>query len=120
MIMQIGSTDITGYIVSGGFEWERNTVDAPNSGRDMNGTMRRKIITTKDKLSITCRDLSQSELSTLVGLLSHNTISVTYFCPATADNRTATFYGSNIKSATIYQVGGQTKFSNIAFNVTEV
>lgn len=120
-VMRIGSTDISQYIATDGFDWERNDIDADKSGRDMNGTMRRRRITSKDKISVKCRQLSGSELSTIVGLIAPATVSVTYLCPATATQLTRTFYGSSVKSATVQDIGnGNVVYDNVSFSLIEV
>ena len=71
----IGTLDITSFIATDGFSWERNDIDAPDSGRDMNGTMRRKIVARKDKMQITCRPLTSQQLTQLFNALSVTTMS---------------------------------------------
>lgn len=119
-VMRIGSTDISRYIAASGFEWERNDIDAPNSGRDKSGTMRRKRVVSKDKINVKCRTLNGQELAALAALLDHETVSVTYLRPATASTRTATFYGSTIKSATVQDLGSVVNYENVAFSLIEV
>lgn len=120
-ILQIGGVDFTKYVATNGFEWERNDIDAPNSGRDMAGTMRRAIITTKDKISVTCRDgLTESQLSTLVRTLAANEVTVTYYCPGDAATRTANFYGSKVSAGVVQDVGNRRLFDGIKFNLIEV
>ena len=118
--MKIGSTDISGYIAASGFNWSKNDIDASSTGRSKDGTMRRKRVATKHKLQVTCRTLSESELSSLASLISPQTVSVTYLNPATGSNRTATFYGSSVKAATVMDVGGHVMYSGVAFDLVEV
>lgn len=120
-IMKIGSLDITKLIADGGFSWERNDIDAPNSGRDMNGTMRRAIITTKDKIAVTCRNkITEAQLSQLVGALAPAEISVTYYCPGDAGVITRTFYGSKVSAGVVQHRDGAPVFDGIKFNLIEV
>ena len=119
--ISIGGTDITGFIESDGFQWERNDIDAPNSGRDMNGTMRRAIVATKDKLDITCRSLTVSELHVLTDLLAHNVVNVTYYCPGDAVIRSnVKFYSSKINSGVVMDVGNGIILDDIKFSLIEV
>lgn len=116
----IDGLDVSSYVEADGFEWERNDIDAPNAGRDMNGTMRRKILTTKDKLSITCKPITTAQLSSLVAALAPNTVSVTYYCPGTASNRTATFYTSKVQSGIVMDLGTSVLLKDIKFDLIEV
>lgn len=119
--ISIEGTDITRLIESGGFHWERNDIDAPNSGRDMNGTMRRAIVATKDKLEIACRAITVSELQVLTSLLAPNVVSVTYYCPGDAAIRSnVKFYSSKINSGVVMDVGNAIVLDDIKFSLIEV
>ena len=119
-IMKIGNTDISTYIKENGFKWQKNDIDASNSGRAKDGTMRRKRITSKAKISVTCKPLGQNELVALLGLVSPETVSVTYMNPETAMNRTATFYSSSIDAAVVQDIGSEVRFDGISFHLIEV
>ena len=119
--LSIGNLDVTNMVAEKGFQWERNDIDAPNSGRNMNGTMRRKIVTTKDKISVTCRNgLTEAELTALTTALAPQTVSVTYYCPGTASVTTKTFYGSKIQSGVVMDLGARMLFDGIQFSLIEV
>lgn len=118
--LTIGGTDFSSYVAADGFDWERNDIDAPNSGRDMNGTMRRRIIARKDKLQITCRPLTVNELQTLWGKLTSTTVSVTYTVPGQS-NRTATFYNSQKSTGVKMDVGNNVLlYKETKFDLIEV
>lgn len=118
-IFQINGVDFTSYISSGGIKWTRNDIDASKSGRDKSGTMRRKRITTKRKLSFTCRTLTHAEMKALNTALDHETVSITYLDPI-LDVVTKTFYGSSVECATMISQGGETLWSGASFNLIEV
>ena len=115
----IGNLDITSWIASDGFKWERNDIDASDSGRDMNGTMRRRIIARKDKLQITCRSISSSQLEDLYDAISPATVSVTYTVPGN-NSRTATFYNSKKSAGVVQEIAGATIYSGSSFDLIEV
>ena len=116
----IGSTNFSSYVATDGFKWERNDIDAPDSGRDMNGTMRRKIIARKDKIQITCRSLRPAELSTLTNALSNATMSVTYTVPGQS-TRTAEFYNSKKTAGIVQDLGNNVMtYSGVSFDLIEV
>lgn len=117
----IGSTNISNYVETGGFKWERNDIDAPDSGRDMNGTMRRKVIARKDKMQVTCRPLTPAELRTLINLLSTATASVTYTVPGATSTRTSTFYNSKRSAGIVQDLGNNVMlYEGISFDLIEV
>lgn len=118
--LQIGGTDFSSYPAADGFQWERNDVDAPNSGRDLSGKMRRKIVARKDKIQVTCRDLKPAELTTLINALSSTNVSVTYTVPGTSSTRTATFYNSQKKAGIVMDLGTIMLYSGVQFDLVEV
>lgn len=115
----INSTDITDFVKSDGFNIERNDIDAADSGRDMNGTMRRRIIATKDKLAVTVRPLTDTQMSSLLSLLSNATMTVTYTQPG-GTSRTATFYNSQRPVSIRQDIGGAMLYGETTFNLIEV
>ena len=117
--LTIGGTDYSGYVATDGFAWERNDIDAPNSGRDMNGTMRRRVIARKDKLQVTCRSLTPTELSRLINSLNVAEASVTYTVPGQG-NRTGTFYNSQRTAGIVQDLGQVMTYSNVKFDLIEV
>ena len=116
----LGGVNVSSYVATDGFKWERNDIDAPDSGRDMNGTMRRKIIARKDKMQVTCRPLKPSELSTLTNSLSVAELSVTYTVPGQS-TRTATFYNSKKTAGIVQDLGNNVMtYSGVSFDLIEV
>jgi len=112
--------DITRFIAVEGVKWEKNDIDAPNSGRDMNGTMHRKKVTSKDKMSITCRRLSESEHASLVAALDPDVVEVKYYSAGTATIVTKQFYNSKVQSGVVIDNGDQVVLAGITFDLTEV
>lgn len=116
----IAGTDFSSYVNGDGYKWERNDIDAPNSGRDMNGTMRRRVIARKDKLMVTCRSLKSSQLSTLVNALSSGYVQVTYTVPGQSATRTGTFYNSKKSAGIVQDIGTEKLYSGVSFDLIEV
>ena len=81
MILEVNNIDLVPYIALGGVKWTRSDIDAPNTGRTMDGTMMRGRITTKIRLDITCRPLKNDELRILLNLLLPEFVSVRYDDP---------------------------------------
>ena len=119
--LKIGTLDVSGYIAAGGYSWELNDIDAPNSGRDMNGKMHRKRIASKNKISVTCRSINESELTLLNDALDADIVNVDYYNPGKAAViQNAKFYSSQIQAAVVMDVGGGRVFEGIKFDLIEV
>lgn len=115
----LNTTDITSYVKADGFHIENNDIDAADSGRDMNGTMRRRIVARKDKLTVTCRPLTGAQLSMLFSLLKNATISVTYTEPG-GTSRTSNFYNSQRTAGIRQDIGSAILYDETTFNLIEV
>lgn len=115
----IGGLNITSWIADSGFQWERNDIDSPNSGRDMNGTMRRSIVARKDKMQITCRSITSNQLTQLFNALASTTISVTYTVPG-GSSRTSTFYNSKKSAGVVQDIGNEILYDGVSFDLIEV
>ena len=118
-IFLIDGVDFTNFILSGGIKWSRNDIDASKSGRNKIGEMKRKRITTKRKLSVSCRDLTMSMMQALNAALDHETIDVTYLDPIDGQI-TRTFYGSSVEGTTLISQNGETIWQGTTFSITEV
>lgn len=116
----IGGADFASYIAADGFKWERNDVDAPNSGRDMQGTMHRKVIARKYKLGITCRQLTAAEQTRLFSALAKNEVSVTFTAPDIGGTYAGTFYNSKRSGGIVQDIGNVMLYDGVSFNLTEV
>lgn len=81
MTFTIDGIDMLPYIALGGLKWSRNDVDAPNTGRDMAGYMHRGRVSTKIRLDVTCRPLTQSEVSIVLNTIQPEYVTVTYDDP---------------------------------------
>lgn len=119
MTLTINGVDITDYIAYGGLKWSRNDIDAPNTGRAMNGLMYRGRVATKIRLDITCRLLNQTELSTVLNLILPEYVTVTYDDPMLGTT-TKTMYSNN--NPAVYQLhrpSGEELWSGVTFPLVE-
>lgn len=104
MVFKIGATstnltDVSPYIANGGIKWQRNDIDAPNTGRALDALMYRGRIATKIRLDITCRPMTQAETQILLPLILPEYVWVQYTDPMLglvtkemyANNNPATF-----------------------------
>lgn len=119
--MRIGGVDVTPYIKYGGVKWTRSDVDGPNAGRDMNGNMIRDYLTTKIRWDISCRPLTQSELSTILTLIQPETVSVTYTDPVTNTTKSGNFYANNFTvSVAMFKKDGTEYWDGLSFPLIEM
>ena len=115
----VNGTDITGYLKS--MQWSRNDIDAPGSGRDMDGSMVRGRVAIKAKLQFNCRVLSDGELSLLCSAVSGETVSVSYLDPLFGRRSNVAFYGSQMDAGVWSgNENGEAYWGGIAFNLIEV
>lgn len=119
MQVLINNVDITDYIAFGGLKWQRYDVDAPNTGRTMDGTMMRGRVATKIRLDITCRMLKASELATVLNLILPEYVTVTYDDPMYG-RTVKTMYSNN--NPAVYQIlhdNGDEWWSGVTFPLVE-
>jgi hypothetical protein len=100
LIFKIDGTDITPYIAYNGISWQREDIDGPNAGRDLNGNLIRDRVATKYRADITCRPLDPEESAILFTLIAPEWITVvTDTNPYTGSVETTyTMYSNNIKT----------------------
>ena len=119
MYLTINGVNVVPYIAYGGLKWSRNDIDAPNTGRAMNGLMYRGRVTTKIRLDVTCRLLKTDELHTILNLIYPEYVTVTYDDPMLG-RVTKTMYANN--NPAVYQVhknDGTEWWSGVTFPLVE-
>lgn len=120
MTLSINGTDITPYIAFGGIKWQRNDIDAPNTGRALDALMYRGRIATKMRLDITCRPMTAPELRTLLALIQPEYVTVTYYDPMLGDRTGIEFYSNNHPAAyLITKPNGDEYWTGITFPLIE-
>ena len=119
MYIAINGTDITPYIAYGGLKWTRSDIDAPNTGRAMNGLMYRGRVATKIRLDVTCRLLNATELNMVLNLILPEYVTVTYDDPMYG-RVTKTMYANN--NPAVYQLhrpSGEELWGGVTFPLVE-
>lgn len=118
--ISIDGTDITNFIAYKGVQWKRNDIDGPNSGRTLSGLMIRDRVATKIRLDITCRQLTLTEVRTLLNLLMPEFVSVTYDDPMDGVV-TRTMYANNNGAQFLFAKDNDTQewWDNITFPLIE-
>ena len=121
MVFTVEGVNMLPYIAYNGLEYQLSDIDDPDTGRMMNGEMRRGKIADKDKWMIKFRpDLSTAEISTILTAVTKQYVSVQYLSPRTATVVTKTMYVGDRKAAHfIERNNGTVLWKDLAFNLIE-
>lgn len=117
-VFKINGKDFTGLLAEGGIRWSRNDLDAGMAGRSLDGIMRRKRISIKRKLAVSCMRMDTETMIALNEALLPQFISVTYLDPIIGIT-TRTFYGSSVEAATQTVIDGRTYWEGTSFSLIE-
>lgn len=110
---------MTPYIAYGGLKWTRSDIDAPNTGRAMNGLMYRGRVATKIRLDVTCRLLKTDELRIVLNTILPEYVTVSYDDPMLG-YVTKTMYSNN--NPAVFQIAkrdGTEWWSGVTFPLIE-
>ena len=95
-------TDLTGldliankYVAFNGLKRQRSDVDAPNSGRALDGTMMRKRVATKHRLDVTTVPLTTSQINGIGDYIKQEKFWVTYSDPELGTRTKVQMYSNN-------------------------
>lgn len=118
-LLKINGHDYSRFVEQKGYSWSRNDIDSEQTTRLKNGSMRRKKLTTKRKLSYTVFRMSREQLAALDDDLNLETVSVTYL--DLHGEQTRTFYCSAF-AADCDEIGadGASRWSGGAFHLIEI
>ncbi len=119
MVFTVDGVNLLPYLAENGLKWQRNDVEAADSGRTLDGTMHRARVATKIRLDVTCRSLTQAEAAIVLNAIRPMYVSVTYQDPQDG-TVTKTMYANN-NPATIAAVydNGTVLWSGITFPLVE-
>lgn len=111
-------TDITNLIANKGITWSFNSVDADGAGRSLDGIMHRKQIAIKNKLEITCRPMTSTEVESLRTLLANEWLDVKF-----TDNAEVTTFkgyrGANVSTAVLVSHNNKDMWGGLKFSLIE-
>lgn len=119
MEIRINDTDITDYIAFRGLKWQRSDLDAPNSGRTLDGLMHRSRVASKIRLDISCRPLKAAELQTLLNLILPEYVTVSYDDPMEGHVAKTMYSNNNPASYCILKPDGTEWWSDVSFPLIE-
>lgn len=112
--------DVTHWLKDQGFKWSRNDIDAQNSGRDtQDGVMHRRRVRSPKRYDLTCRPLTQQELSSLLTLIDYEWLSVRAYDPKTMTKVTKKMYVSTVPATFFYDDGLRQYWTGVSFNIIE-
>lgn len=119
MMLKINGVDFMPFIAKQGVKWQRNDIDAPNSGRTMDGTMQRGRVTTKIRLDITCRPLTAEEAMTVLHTILPEYVIVDYYDPMSGYRNNVTMYSNNNPASFLIEKPEDDWWSGITFPLIE-
>lgn len=119
MTLLINGTDITGYIASGGIKWQRNDIEAPNTGRTMDGSMQRGRVATKIRMDITCRPLKKTELQIVLNLILPEFVTVQYDDPMYGQVVKTMYSNNNPATFLMIKPNGEEWWNGVTFPLIE-
>lgn len=95
MTLTIDGVDMTPYVANRGIKWQRSDLDAPNSGRGLDGRMIRSRVASKIRLDVTCTPLTADKASIVLTAIMPEWVTVTYTDPQLGKDVTKTMYSNN-------------------------
>jgi len=119
MVFKVDGIDMTPYLAYQGFKWSRNDVDAPETGRTLDGMMQRTRVSTKVRLDITCRPLTAEEASIVLTAIMPVWVQVQYLDPQVGAVVTKTMYANNNPASYMINKGGKAYWNGITFPLVE-
>lgn len=88
-LIKIGTTDITEYLTEYTVNYQEMWTEA---GRNLAGNLKATFVGTVPKINLAFRQLTDTETSTILGLLNGHSFSVTWYDPQAKGTKTGTFY----------------------------
>ena len=120
MTFTVNGVNMLPYIAKEGVKWQRSDLDAPDSGRTLDGIMHRGRVATKIRLDVTCRPLTSSEAAIVLNAILPEFISVTYTDPMYGTT-TKTMYSNNNPASFLMIDGENTEWwGGITFPLIEM
>ena len=102
----MNNVDLLPYLAEDGLQWTRFDVEAPDTGRTLDGVMHRGRVATKVRLDVTCRPLKTAEIMTVLRAIDPEFVTVRYVDPLLG-LVSKTMYANNIPAlcANVYDNG---------------
>lgn len=119
MVFTVNGVNMLPYVAYQGLKWSRNDVDAPNTGRTMDGTMQRGRVATKIKIEVKCRPLKTAEAQIVLNAILPEYVSVVYTDPMSGQIARTMYSNNNPASFCILKPDGTEYWDGIEFPLIE-
>ena len=105
-VFTVNGVNLLPFIAEDGIQWTRFDVEAPDTGRTLDGVMHRGRVAVKVRLDITCRPLTTNEAMLVLNAIAPEFVTVHYDDPMQG-SVTKTMYSNNIPAlcAAVYPDG---------------
>ena len=115
----VNNVNLLPYIAEDGLKWTRFDVEAPDTGRTLDGVMHRGRVAVKVRLDVICRPLTAQEAATVLGAIAPEFVTVRYEDPMFG-SVSKTMYSNSIPAlcATVYP-DGTARWEGLAFPLIE-
>ena len=118
-VLIINGHDYSDFVAEDGYQWEDNDIDGDGAGRAMDTMMDRDLLADKTKLQISCRDLLQSESSSILTDIKQEFYEATVL-DACKGEITCQMYTSSRKAAiAVIRDDGEVVWSGLSFSMIE-
>ena len=116
----INNRDYAKYIAEDGLKPTRNDLDADGSGRNiLNGLMYRKRIATKLKWTVSFNRLDADTMNAIENAMAPEYVSITLLEPKGNRYVQRTYYCSTINNGVQRQIGDETYYDGVTFDIIE-
>lgn len=119
MVFTVNGVNMLPYVAYQGLKWSRNDVDAPNTGRTMDGTMQRGRVATKIKIEVKCRPLKTAEAQIVLNAILPEYVTVVYTDPMSGQITRTMYSNNNPASFCILKPDGTEYWDGIEFPLVE-
>ena len=91
----VNGVSLLPYLAEDGLKWTRFDVEAPDTGRTLDGVMHRGRVASKVRLDVTCRPLTSDQAQIVLRAILPEFVTVRYIDPQDG-SVTRTMYSNNI------------------------
>ena len=118
-VFTVNNINLLPFIQEDGLRWTRFDVEAPDTGRTLDGRMHRGRVAVKIRLDVTCRPLTSAEAAVVLSAIAPEFVTAQYEDPMFG-SVTKTMYSNNIPAlcATVYE-DGTARWEGLEFPLIE-
>ena len=119
-IVEIDGYDITPFIAEEGIKYELNDIDAPSSGRTMDGKMHRARVTQKVKIGFSFVPVVSEVVEYILKSINNQTCMVRYIDPILGVRTCEMYSGTKTIAIRRINIDGNIMWTGLTFNLIEV